>query len=115
MSGQPIVVGVDGSPESAAAASAGWRIAEAAGVDCRLVHATRDVRTALEMAGTGVSLDALPASAQLRSMEEGYAVQRALIAQWPDRIAGWKVGATSRDSSPGRKWRSLDGVTSLVP
>lgn len=59
MTGQPIIVGVDGSPESGAAASAGWVLAQAAGVRCRLVHATADVRIALEMAGTGVSLDAL--------------------------------------------------------
>jgi len=59
MAGQPIVIGVDGSPEGAAAARAGWTLAHAAGVDCQLVHATRDVRTALDMAGSGVSLDAL--------------------------------------------------------
>lgn len=59
MSGQPIVVGVDGSRESAAAARAAWTLAQAAGVECQLVHATRDVRTSLEMAGTGVSLEAL--------------------------------------------------------
>lgn len=59
MSGQPIVVGIDGSPESEAAARAGWMLAEAQGVRCELVHATRDIRTAWEMAGTGVSLDAL--------------------------------------------------------
>jgi hypothetical protein len=34
-------------------------LAQASGVGCRLVHATQDVRSALEMAGTGVSLDAL--------------------------------------------------------
>lgn len=55
----PIVVGVDDSPEALTAARAGARLAHAAGVRCQLVHATRDVRTALEMAGTGVSLDAL--------------------------------------------------------
>ena len=38
---QPIVVGVDGSPESAAAASVGWRFARAAGVSCRLAHAAQ--------------------------------------------------------------------------
>jgi len=59
MSRQPIVVGVDGSPESGAAAAAGWQIAQAAGVRCQLVHVTRDVRSALDLAGTGVSLDHL--------------------------------------------------------
>ncbi len=59
MSGQPVVVGIDGSPETGAAARAGWMLAQAAGARCQLVHATRDVRIAWEMAGTGVALDAL--------------------------------------------------------
>ena len=54
---QPIVVGVDGSPESAAAASVGWMIARAAGVQCRLAHAANDVNAALAFAGTGVVTD----------------------------------------------------------
>lgn len=59
MSGQPVVVGIDGSPETGTAARAGWMLAQAAGAQCQLVHATRDVRIAWEMAGTGVALDAL--------------------------------------------------------
>lgn len=59
MTGQPIVVGIDGSPESGIAASAGWLLAQAAGVDCRLVHAARDVRAALMAAGDGVSIEAV--------------------------------------------------------
>ncbi|HJS42371.1 MAG TPA: universal stress protein [Gemmatimonadales bacterium] len=54
MKPQSIVVGVDGSPESASAASAGWMLARAAEARCRLVHAANDVSTALEFAGTGV-------------------------------------------------------------
>jgi nucleotide-binding universal stress UspA family protein len=42
MSWQPIVVGVDASPEAAGAAALGWRIAQAAKVRCHLVHACRD-------------------------------------------------------------------------
>ena len=75
----PIVVGVDGSPESAAAAAAGWRLAEGAGVRCHLVHATSDVRSALELAGTGVSLDDL----------QGAMLQRArgeIVALLEDRM-----------------------------
>lgn len=56
---QPIVVGVDASPESGAAAAAAYQIAQAAGVRCQLVHATSDVRSALDLAGTGVSVDSL--------------------------------------------------------
>src|SRR5216117_2276790 len=40
MTTQPIVVGVDGSPESVSAASVAWMLARAADVQCRLVHAT---------------------------------------------------------------------------
>jgi nucleotide-binding universal stress UspA family protein len=42
MTWQPIVVGVDGSPESVRAAVMGSLTAEAAGTDCRLVHAVPD-------------------------------------------------------------------------
>ena len=38
----PIVVGVDGSSESAGAAKLGYRVARAAAEDCYLVHATPD-------------------------------------------------------------------------
>jgi nucleotide-binding universal stress UspA family protein len=42
MSWKPIVVGVDASPEAAAAAGFACRLAERAGTRCELVHATRD-------------------------------------------------------------------------
>ena len=70
MSGEPIVVGVDGSPESAAAAAVGWMLAQAMGVDCRLVHATRAVRSAEPLAGAGVSLDALELAMLARARME---------------------------------------------
>src|SRR5689334_1035418 len=57
---QSIVVGVDGSPESAAAASVGRKLALAADVPCRLVHATDD---AAARDAVGISLqDWVPAS-----------------------------------------------------
>lgn len=43
MSWQPILVGVDASPEAAGAAAFACRIAERAGTTCQLVHATSDV------------------------------------------------------------------------
>jgi nucleotide-binding universal stress UspA family protein len=43
MSWQPIVVGVDASPEAAAAAAFACPMAERAGTSCQLVHATPDV------------------------------------------------------------------------
>lgn len=66
----PVVVGVDGSLEAGAAAAAGWRLAQAAGVRCHLVHATRDVRSALDLAGTGVSLDDLQLAMLARTRSE---------------------------------------------
>ena len=60
---QPIVVGVDGSPESAAAASVAWMIARTAGTPCRLLHAANNVSAALEFAGTGVRTETLQLAA----------------------------------------------------
>lgn len=47
MSWKPIVVGVDASTAGGHAARLGLMIAGATNVDCRFVHATRDVRTIL--------------------------------------------------------------------
>jgi len=42
MSWQPIVVGVDASPEAAGAAAFAFRMSQRAGTSCHLVHAARD-------------------------------------------------------------------------
>src|SRR2546421_7732229 len=42
MSWQPIVVGVDASPEAAGAAGFACRVGGVAGTSCHLVHAARD-------------------------------------------------------------------------
>lgn len=47
MTMKPIVVGVDGSPESIDAARIGWSLAQAAGAPCHVVHAVPDAWTAL--------------------------------------------------------------------
>jgi nucleotide-binding universal stress UspA family protein len=75
----PVVVGVDRCPESVAAAAAGWRFAEAAGVRCHLVHATRDVRSALDLAGAGVALDDLQLAMLARARSE-------IVAALEDRV-----------------------------
>jgi 2-keto-4-pentenoate hydratase len=51
----------------------------------------------VEARRTGAVLETLAPNDQPRSLEEGYAIQRAVTAQWPDKIAGWKVGATSKE------------------
>ena len=42
MPGKPVVVGVDGSPESARAAAFAWRLAQVTRAECRLVHVIPD-------------------------------------------------------------------------
>src|SRR5438477_1448081 len=66
MSWQPIVVGVDASPEAAGAAGFACRMARVAGTSCHLVHGARDVWASVgvdEGVGElrGVSLDAVRA------------------------------------------------------
>lgn len=58
MIAQPIIVGVDGSPESASAASVGWMLARAADVPCRLVHAASVAPASIEL-GTRAATEAL--------------------------------------------------------
>jgi 2-keto-4-pentenoate hydratase len=50
----------------------------------------------LEARRTGALLDTLAPNDQPRSLEEGYTIQQLVTAEWPDKIAGWKVGATSK-------------------
>jgi len=57
----------------------------------------RAARTILEARRTGTLLDTLAPNDQPRSLEEGYAIQHVVTAKWPDKIAGWKVGATSKE------------------
>ena len=57
----------------------------------------RAARSILEARRTGALLDTLAPNDQPRSLEEGYAIQQVVTAEWPDRIAGWKVGATSKE------------------
>ncbi len=42
MAWQPVVVGVDSSPEGAMAATVGWTVAQQAGVSCHLLHVMRE-------------------------------------------------------------------------
>jgi len=84
MPGQPIIVGVDGSPESAVAASVGCLVADAAGVDCRLVHAAQEVRAALMAAGDGVSVEAVELALLAHARHE---VRAAVADHVPARVA----------------------------
>jgi nucleotide-binding universal stress UspA family protein len=79
MKAQSIVVGVDGSPESAAAASVAWMLARTANVPCRLVHAVDDVSAALAMAGTGMVPEALQLAAIAGARAELGATLRGFV------------------------------------
>ncbi|WP_072387617.1 fumarylacetoacetate hydrolase family protein [Hyphomicrobium sp. CS1BSMeth3] len=43
----------------------------------------------------GRLLERLPEASRPRSLAEGYEIQNAFIKTWPDKLAGWKIGATS--------------------
>jgi nucleotide-binding universal stress UspA family protein len=58
------VTGVDASREAARAAALGWTIAEAAGVECRLVHAVQD--QAQDVAPLQLPMDLAPMATVLR-------------------------------------------------
>jgi 2-keto-4-pentenoate hydratase len=58
---------------------------------------SRAARAILEARRTGTLRDTLAPNDQPQSLEEGYAVQQVVTAEWPDKIAGWKVGATSNE------------------
>ena len=75
----PIVVGVDASPAAARAAQLGLRIAAAAGVPCRLVHATRDRWSATS--DMGPATHAAFRAAALHSVRER--LERALQSEVP--------------------------------
>jgi len=88
---QPIIVGVDGSPESVAAAADAWAIAEISGVPCRLVCAANDVSAALEFAGTGVLTETI----QLATLNQARArVSASLRGTLPDPVLDAMVVST---------------------
>jgi nucleotide-binding universal stress UspA family protein len=64
MSWQPIVVGVDSSPEAARAAAFAVAVAERAGTTCQIVHAARDVLASAEVPENGGYRHALVAQAR---------------------------------------------------
>jgi 2-keto-4-pentenoate hydratase len=43
----------------------------------------------------GRVIEGLPEACRPKSIDEGYAIQNAFRAAWPDRVAGWKIGATA--------------------
>lgn len=58
-------------------------------------RATATARIIAAARREGRVLDALPDDCRPRTIAEGYAAQAAFRSLWPDRLAGWKIGATS--------------------
>lgn len=83
MSWQPIIVGVDGSPESVRAAVLGAGMAAAAGTECVIVHAAMDYWSATAMHGTGVDMAALD---QATREQARVLVHSALNGSVPDAL-----------------------------
>jgi nucleotide-binding universal stress UspA family protein len=78
---KPVIVGVDAAPESARAAAAGWRMAQAAGVECRFVHVVNDLVAGLAIGGSPPTLRSLiarDARAALENALHGSAPQSVL-------------------------------------
>lgn len=96
MSDHPIVVGLDGSPESASAAEAGWQLAQASGLDCRLVHVISGARSALEMAGAGIVLEEFELAMRARARAE---VLEAIRNRVPSRVADQLIVREGRPSA----------------
>ncbi|MGE5144914.1 MAG: universal stress protein [Acidobacteriota bacterium] len=81
MSWKPIVVGVDASPAGGHAAQLGLMIAAAAKVECQLVHATRDVRSALPDTALSAQAAAFRAAA-LHAVRERLNVALEGVVPW---------------------------------
>lgn len=93
MKPRSIVVGVDGSPESASAASVGWMLSRAAEARCRLAHAVNDVSAALQFAGTGVMTETLQLAQLSRARAEVGGLLRTCL---PPEVVDAMIVSTGR-------------------
>jgi nucleotide-binding universal stress UspA family protein len=105
---QPIVIGVDASPASAAAACAGWMLAQTADVPCQLVHAANNISPALQFAGTGVVTEALQLAAMRGAREDVSASLRGLVP--PAIIDGMVVSTGATPEVLDAVIREVDGA-----
>jgi nucleotide-binding universal stress UspA family protein len=96
MAAHPILVGVDGSPQSGSAAEAGWQLAQATGLNCQLVHVISGARSALEMAGAGIVLEEFELAMRARARAE---VLEGIRGRVPPRVADQLILREGRPSS----------------
>jgi nucleotide-binding universal stress UspA family protein len=85
MTWQPIVVGVDGSPESARAAALGAYIAERAGTSCYLIHAAIDYWSTVSVPEIGIAVSELDRAAEVAARR---LVEHSLEEAVPARLRG---------------------------
>src|SRR6266568_1313410 len=98
MSWKPFVVGVDASPEAAAAAGFACRTAERANAGCRLVHATRDMLAGFEAPQVEVYRQAIveQARGQMAAVDLSGAARRTLrVAERYAALFGAELRALS--------------------
>lgn len=81
MSWKPIIVGVDASPAGGHAAQIGLKLAAAADVECRLVHASRDTWATMPEAALPAQAAAFRAAA-LHGVRERLHVALAGVVPW---------------------------------
>jgi nucleotide-binding universal stress UspA family protein len=96
MSAKPIVVGIDGSPESTRAAVAAWRLAVATGAPFELIHAIPDVWAAAALAQVSITMG----------------LSERLLAETRERMVGDLHGALPADALA--TLRVVVGPTDLV-
>lgn len=90
MTWQPIIAGVDASPEGGTAAELAWRIAGAAHADYHLVHAVRDVRGEMFLVTAPEAVEELQSRLSARALEEiRHAQQGAVSAEALARLETW--------------------------
>lgn len=95
MTWKPIIVAVDDSPESAAAAALGWQLATAANTSCHFVHAVQDPGTAFaSILMKKASGELEPALLELVGPRLRAALSRSVPSQALDRLA-IRVGRTA--------------------
>lgn len=68
-------------------------------------HAQEAARALLDARAQHKTIDAIPERCRPRDVEEGYAVQDALVALSGARVSGWKLGATTP------YWQKRAGLT----
>ena len=101
MSWTPIVVGVDQSPQAAAAAAFAWELAQIAKAECYFVHGTRPMFTSTAAVESVADVDALLGQ-QVDAARMGVAAALERVLPLPKRLAGSRSGWVAAQRSSRR-------------